>query len=70
MDFVMGVRTKHYKLIRYPEAKEVQLFDLKKDPWETKDLAEDPAYANTLADMDKKLAWWMKETSDPLLGEL
>ncbi|MBT3279355.1 MAG: sulfatase-like hydrolase/transferase [Phycisphaerales bacterium] len=58
------VRTEQYKLIRYPHAKEVQLFDIAADPFETKDLAEDPKFAATVADMDKRLVKWMKLTGD------
>jgi arylsulfatase A-like enzyme len=38
------VRTKRYKLIMYPQAKETQLFDLEKDPHEINNLAYKPAY--------------------------
>jgi len=65
-DFQRMVRTERYKLIRYPQAKEVQLFDLQEDPWETKDLAEDPRYADTIRKLDEQLRRWMKETGDKL----
>lgn len=38
------VRSDRYKLILYPAEKQVQLFDIVKDPYETKNLAHDPAY--------------------------
>jgi choline-sulfatase len=60
------VRTNRYKLIRYPHVNEVQLFDLQEDPWETKDLAEDPRYADTVRALDNHLHRWMKETRDKL----
>jgi len=60
------VRTERHKLIRYPHNGEVQLFDLQKDPWETKDLAEDPQYARTVKDLDAQLHRWMKRTNDKL----
>lgn len=60
------VRTERYKLIRYPQVNEVQLFDLQEDPWETKDLAEDPRYADTVHQLDEQLHHWMKETGDKL----
>ncbi|NLH41545.1 MAG: sulfatase-like hydrolase/transferase [Planctomycetes bacterium] len=60
------VRTERYKLIRYPHVNEVQLFDLQEDPWETKDLAEDPRYADTVRSLDEQLHRWMKETGDKL----
>jgi len=65
-DFQRMVRTEQYKLIRYPHVREVQLFDLKNDPWEATDLAEDPRHANTVRQLDKELHRWMKETQDKL----
>ncbi len=65
-NFQRMVRTEQYKLIRYPRAKEVQLFDIAADPFETKDLAEDPKFAAVVADMDKRLAVWMKRAGDKL----
>jgi len=65
-DFQRMVRTQRYKLIRYPHVNEVQLFDLKRDPWETKDLAEDPQYTPEVKDLDAKLHRWMKKTGDKL----
>lgn len=47
---------------------EEQLFDLYRDPNEVRNLAYEPAYAAVLADMQARLATWMKETSDPLLN--
>jgi len=63
-DFQRMVRSRRYKLIRYPQAGEVQLFDLQNDPWETRDLAENPKYFDKLIEMDKLLRWWMQKTSD------
>ncbi|MBU2906583.1 sulfatase [Arenibacter algicola] len=40
------------------------LFDLDTDPYETKNLADDPAYATTLITMREKLASWVKEMPD------
>ena len=65
-DFQRMVRTERYKLIRYPHVGEVQLFDLQNDPWEMKDLAEDPKYAQRVKDLDAKLHHWMKITGDKL----
>jgi len=65
-NFQRMVRTERYKLIRYPHVNEVQLFDLKRDPWETKDLAENPRYAKRVKDLDAELHRWMKETGDKL----
>jgi arylsulfatase A-like enzyme len=65
-DFQRMVRTQRYKLIRYPHVGEVQLFNLQEDPWEMKDLAEDPQYAQLVKDLDVKLHRWMKLTGDKL----
>lgn len=64
--FQRMVRTDRYKLIRYPHVDEVQLFDVKNDPWETEDLAEDPRHAKTVRDLDRQLRRWMQETGDEL----
>jgi arylsulfatase A-like enzyme len=60
------VRTDRWKLIRYPHNQEVQLFDLKKDPWETKDLAENPRNSWIMADLDHRLQRLAQERQDPL----
>jgi arylsulfatase A-like enzyme len=65
-DFQRMIRTERYKLIRYPHVREVQLFDLKNDPWEATDLAENPRYADTVHQLDEELHRWMKETHDEL----
>jgi arylsulfatase A-like enzyme len=44
-----------------------QLYDLHLDPNETRNVAEDPAYAGVRADLERRLERWMRETSDPLL---
>ena len=65
-DFQRSVRTTEHKLIAYPEAKRVQIFDLKRDPWETKDVGDDPAYAAVRKDLIERLKTHQKELSDPL----
>jgi arylsulfatase A-like enzyme len=44
-----------------------QLYDLVFDPQEERNLAEEAAHANVLADLRAKLEAWMEETDDPLL---
>lgn len=43
------------------------LFDLKADPVEQTNLADDPDHANLLKKMRSRVEGWMKETRDPLL---
>ncbi|MCC5846505.1 MAG: sulfatase [Verrucomicrobia bacterium] len=46
----------------------VQLYDLRFDPQERRNLAHDPAYATLRGQMERRLAAWMKKTNDPLLA--
>ena len=50
------VRSERFKYVRYPDDPVEQLFDMKSDPWETKNLYEDAQYADVLADHRKMLA--------------
>ena len=43
-----------------------QLFDLADDPWETRNLAGNPAYSGPLADMERLLAGERVRTGDPV----
>lgn len=43
---------------------EEELYDLEADPWEMMNLADDPNYADTLADMRATLDAWIAETGD------
>ena len=45
-----------HKLIWYPAGNHVQLFDLDEDPTESRDLADDPAYAAVRATLTARLA--------------
>lgn len=60
------VRTAYARLQRPPR---YELFDLEADPYEFRDLADDPAHAATLAELKARLDDWRRETSDPLLDE-
>jgi N-sulfoglucosamine sulfohydrolase len=42
-----------------------ELYDLKYDPDETKNVAEDPAFAQVKADLEKRLMDELKRTGDP-----
>ena len=54
-----------YALMRQPPR--YQLYDLQEDPYEFRNLAEDPDHANVLADLQARLDRWRRETNDPLL---
>ena len=53
-----------WKLIRYPHVDRTQLFDLQADPYETKDLAAQPEYAERIKGMLAKLGTEMKADGD------
>ena len=44
---------------------EYELFNVKKDPYQFVNLANDKAYAKILKKMKQKMDRWMKETEDP-----
>ena len=53
-----AIRTERWKLIRYPQINQTQLFDLQTDPHETTNLADQPEYAarvaTLMADLEKE----------------
>lgn len=58
-----GVRTARYIYARR-RAEPWVLYDLEKDPYEQHNLAADPASRALRAEMEQKLAAWMKRTGD------
>ncbi len=60
------VRTSRYKLIRYPHADRIQLFDLEFDPQETKDISKDPAYDDVIEELNEQMKEKMDQYHDPL----
>ena len=70
-DVQRAVRDERWKLIRYPHLNKSQLFDLKNDPDERKDLADDPAQAKQAERLTGLLADWQKHLGDktPLTSE-
>lgn len=61
------IRTERWKLVWYPQIKRHQLFDLKNDPDEMKDLSVASEHAAVFSDLRGKLEAWLKENGDPLL---
>ena len=65
------LRSERYKLIVYPKVKQIQFFDMEKDPYETKNLAHKSKYAKMVTEYFKKLKDKQKEFDDKLqLGTL
>lgn len=57
LPLIEGVRTERYKLINYYKPRQAwELFDLKTDPLELKNVYDDPAYATIRSDMKRELA--------------
>jgi arylsulfatase A-like enzyme len=59
-----AVRQGDWKLIRYPQVNKTQLFDLKNDPDETNNLADDPKQAGKVKEMMELLARQQQEHGD------
>ncbi|MBL9211722.1 MAG: sulfatase [Opitutaceae bacterium] len=75
---VDGSRAKDYMLAHADEATmrpfialsfgkrpEEELYDLRRDPHQLRNLARDPAYATTRTDLRARVERWMRETADP-----
>ncbi len=66
MNLQRMVRTDKYKLIVYPKVPVLRLYDVETDPMEMVDLADDPAYAQVLKDMQDLLVHQQELMDDPL----
>ncbi|HTX35700.1 MAG TPA: sulfatase-like hydrolase/transferase [Bryobacteraceae bacterium] len=64
--FQRSVRTTDHKLIVYPQAGVTQLFDLKRDPWETNNLSARKEYAVLQRDLLERLRRFQKDLEDDL----
>lgn len=65
------LRSDRYKLIVYPKVKQIQFFDMEKDPYETKNLAHKSKYKQMVTEFFKKLQDKQHEFDDHLdLGTL
>jgi arylsulfatase A-like enzyme len=65
-DVQRAVRGERWKLIRYPHADVTQLFDLRNDPHELRNLAKEPAQAPRVERMLEKLRAWQQQLGDPV----
>ena len=70
-DSQRAIRNRRWKLIRYPLIGRTQLFDLQNDPYETRDLSNDPAQAGRIDRMLAALARQQARYGDrtPLTAE-
>ncbi len=59
-----GVRTERYKLIYFNKINQWELFDLQKDPYELKNVYDDPAYAETRKQLKEEMYRLKKELKD------
>ncbi len=60
------IRSGDYKLISYPQIKVEKLFNLKMDPFEENDLAQDPSQAERIKDLRGTLLAEMQRMNDPV----
>jgi len=65
--FQRSVRADDWKMILYNVngKRTTQLFNVREDPWETRNLAEDLAQTDRLRKLTALLKDWMKKTDDP-----
>ncbi len=59
-----SVRNERYKLIRYPQVDETQLFDLVADPAEIDNLSADPEHAGLIDELTALLVQWQRRLGD------
>jgi arylsulfatase A-like enzyme len=59
-----GVRTANYKLIYFNKLDQWELYDLRKDPREMRNVYGDPAYAKIVGELKKELYRLKKELKD------
>jgi len=63
-DIQRAVRTDEWKLIRYTQINKTQLFNLKDDPDELNNLADDPKYRKRVDELMALLKDWQQKTDD------
>ncbi|TKG89650.1 DUF4976 domain-containing protein [Puteibacter caeruleilacunae] len=65
LNYQRMVRTDQYKLIYYPHVKKTQLFDIKADPKEMNNLADEKKYKKIKKQLFEKLQQMQKDLDDP-----
>jgi arylsulfatase A-like enzyme len=70
-DLQRAVRRGRWKLLVYPQVNKIQLLDLQKDPYETKNLADDPSETMRIAELLAVMREQQKLFGDtqPLMSE-
>ena len=63
------IRSREWKLIRYPKIGLEQLFDLQHDPDELRDLIDRPEHRAVADELRTKLTDWLREHGDPLQAD-
>ena len=66
-NFQRMIRTEEWKLIHYPHLNRYQLFNIRSDPDELKDLSSDRQFAKIKSDLRQKLETWQRQQNDPVL---
>lgn len=61
----IGVKTARYKLLHYYHLGEWEMFDAETDPLDTKNIYNDPAYAEARKELEKELARLKQHYQDP-----
>ncbi|MHC4146243.1 MAG: sulfatase family protein [Planctomycetota bacterium] len=56
-----GVRTERYTLAHFPRTDEFEFYDNQNDPWQMVNQANNPAYAEAVADCEQRLARLVRE---------
>jgi N-sulfoglucosamine sulfohydrolase len=54
---------------KYNATPHIALYDLKNDPWELQNLADDPAHHAKLQELKTELHAWRQQTNDPFLNQ-
>ncbi|MFW6174958.1 MAG: sulfatase [Chloroflexota bacterium] len=63
-------RTREWKYVHDPTGDKDELYDMVNDPWELFNVAEEPANAEVIADMRRRLADWAVQTEDAVPAPL